>query len=310
MGREPGTGSAILAPVRTEIEAWRARGGMRRIFGREVFAAVEPAPAAPGATPLLILHGFPTSSFDFRHALSRLTADRPVVLHDHLGFGLSDKPVDYSYSLIEQADVAIAVWRELGITRGHLLAHDYGTSVATELVARRERGLCPIELASLTLCNGSVHLEMAQLTLAQKALRAPTIGPIFARLANRRMFGVQMRRIFGKPEAVPEEELDAMWELLERAGGCLRAPQLSTYQDDRVRFRERWIGSLERLDLPAHVLWGRRDPIAVPAIAQKLAGEIPRAKLTWLDDLGHYPMVEDAPRWADAAASFLRNAEQ
>ena len=118
--------------------------------------------------------------------------------------------------------------------------------------ASRERGLCPIELASLTLCNGSVHLELAQLTLVQKALRDRTVGPIFARLANRRVFGAQMRRIFGKPDAVAEEELDAMWELLERAGGCLRAPQLSTYQDDRVRFRERWIGSLERLDLPGH----------------------------------------------------------
>jgi len=278
---------------------------MHAIFGREVFALVEPSPAAPEATPLLVLHGFPTSSFDFRHALPRLAADRRVVLHDHLGFGLSDKPIEYSYSLIEQAEVAIAVWQALGIRSGHLIAHDYGTSVATEILARRARGLCPIEIQSLTLCNGSVHLELAHLTVAQRLLRHPRLGPMFARAANRRFFHRQLRRIFGRPDAVTADELDLAWDLLAREDGTLRVPQLSSYQNDRVRFRERWIGPLTRLDIPAHVLWGRRDPIAVPAIAERLAAEIPGAQLDWLDDLGHYPMLEDPPRWAEAAASFL-----
>ena len=75
--------------------------------------------------------------------------------------------------------------------------------------------------------------------------------------------------------------------------------------DERVRFRDRWIGALTRLDVPTHVLWANRDPIAVPAIAEALAGEIPGARLAWLDGLGHYPMLEDAERWALAARAFL-----
>jgi pimeloyl-ACP methyl ester carboxylesterase len=72
-----------------------------------------------------------------------------------------------------------------------------------------------------------------------------------------------------------------------------------------VRFHARWVGALEALDLPAHMLWGRRDPVAVPAIAEQLARETPGAKLTWLDDLGHYPMLEAPARWAGAALGFL-----
>jgi pimeloyl-ACP methyl ester carboxylesterase len=274
-----------------------------RIFGRDVFAVSEGDEGC--AAPILILHGFPSSSRDFLPPLPRLAAKHRVVVHDHLGFGYSDKPEDYSYSLLEQAEVAIALWRSLGITRGHLVAHDYGTSVATELLARRERGLCPIEFASVTLSNGSVHIDLAHLLPSQQVLRRRYLGPIFARLASRRVFMAQMRRILGDPRSVADEELLAMWEGVARDRGRERLPALAGYMDERTRFRARWIDPLTRLDLPCHVLWGRKDPIAVPAIAEQLAREIPGAKLTWLDDLGHYPMLEAPNRWADALLGFL-----
>lgn len=265
----------------------------------------EPSSAAKAADePILILHGFPTSSFDFRQALPILSAGRRVVIHDHIGFGFSDKPERYSYSLMEQADAAIAVWRELGIQRGHVLAHDYGTSIATELLARRAQRLLPIELSSVTLCNGSVHIELAHLTPSQNLLRSPTIGPIFARLANPFVFKAQLRRILGDPASISEEELELLWAGLIHGGGRLRLPSISRYLDERVRFADRWTLGLTSFDGPAHILWGRRDPIAVVAIAERLASELKGSRVTWLDRLGHYPMIEGPESWARAALSF------
>jgi pimeloyl-ACP methyl ester carboxylesterase len=275
---------------------------MMRVYGRDVFVLVE----GPADTePILLLHGFPSSSFDFHLALPVLSAGRRVVVHDHLGFGFSDKPRDYSYSLIEQAEVAIEVWRSLGITRGHVIAHDYGTSVATEILARRARGLSPVDFASLTLSNGSVHIDLANLTPSQQILRRPVLGRIFATLSNPLVFRAQIRRILGDARAVPDEELDLMWAGVARAEGRQRLPQLASYMDERKRFEHRWIGALTSLDVPAHVLWGRRDPVAVPEIATVLAREIPGARLTWLDELGHYPMLEAPARWADEARAFV-----
>src|SRR5687767_929798 len=123
------------------LASWQSRGRTVRVFGHAIFVLdTGSAAKVPDEEPLLLLHGFPTSSFDFRHVLARLSEGRRVVVHDHIGFGLSDKPERYSYSLMEQADAAIAVWRELGIKRGHVLAHDYGTSIATELLARHALG--------------------------------------------------------------------------------------------------------------------------------------------------------------------------
>ncbi len=288
-------------PAPPALDGWRDRGRFLEVLGRTVFVVDEGPRDAP---PLLVLHGFPTSSLDFRSALATLAERHRVIVHDHLGFGLSDKPRDYSYSLVEQAEVALAVWRALGVDRGHVVAHDYGTSVATELVARRERGGLPVALDALTLANGSVHLELARLSPPQRLLRSKLLGPTFAALGSRAVFKLQLRRIFGRPEAVADHELDLAWEALAWNGGKHRLAPISSYLDERVRFWNRWIGALTRLDRPTHVLWGRRDPIAVPAIAEALASEIPGATLTWLDDLGHYPMLENPKRWAEAVLAF------
>jgi pimeloyl-ACP methyl ester carboxylesterase len=291
-----------MSDLPPDLAAWMSRGRMMRVFGRDVFVVVE---GPDDAEPILLLHGFPSSSYDFHLALPVLAASRRVVVHDHLGFGLSEKPREYSYSLVEQAEVAIGVWRSLGIERGHIVAHDYGTSVATEILARRARGLCPVDAASVTLSNGSVHIDLASLTSSQKILRRPVLGRIFATLSNPVVFRAQIRRILGDARAVSDEELDMMWAGVARSEGRLRMPQLASYMEERKRFEHRWIGALTALDVPAHVLWGKRDPVAVPEIATLLAGEIPGARLTWLEELGHYPMLEAPARWAEAVSAFV-----
>lgn len=272
-----------------------------QVFGRDVFVVDE---GKEREETLVILHGFPTSSHDFHRVLPHFTKRFRVVVHDHLGFGLSDKPQDYSYSLFEQAEVAMELWRKLGITTAHLLAHDYGTSVATEVLARRERGACPVDLKTVTLSNGSVFIELAHLTPLQQLLRNKTLGPVAASLSSKIVFQAQLRKIFGTPDAVAKEELDAAWELLTHDSGKKRLPAISSYLDERFRFSKRWIGALAKLDIPAHVLWAKRDPIAIPAIAEALATTIPNVHLTWLEELGHYPMLENPARWAENALAF------
>lgn len=285
------------------LAAWHLRGDRAQVFGREVFFV-----DSGGTGPVLVLlHGFPTCSFDFHRVFDRLAESFRVVAHDHLGFGFSAKPREYSYSLLEQAEVAIELWRALGIGRAHLVAHDYGTSVATELLARRERGSLPIQLASVTLSNGSIHLELAKLLLTQRILRHRIAGPWLARAVGRRFFERRLRALWGDPSKIDASDLEALWLALETGDGRGVLPKISRYLDERVRFRERWVGALEHLDIPAHILWGRRDPIAVPAIAEALAGEISNARLTWLDEVGHFPMLEAPDEWAAAILDFHRD---
>jgi pimeloyl-ACP methyl ester carboxylesterase len=293
--------------VPPEIQAWRAGGRDLTVLGRRVFARMD---GTEDGAPVLYLHGFPTSSYDLAPALPLLARGRRVVCHDHLGFGLSEKPTDYSYSLVEQAEVALAVWRSFGVDRGHVVAHDYGTSVATELCARAVRDVLPFKLLSVTFCNGSMMLELAKLRVTQRLLRNKLTGPAFARLASRRTFVSQLQRIFAKPDAVSAQELDLHWWLTSHGGGTLRLPQISCYIDERARFHERWIGSLPRLakaGVRVNLVWGMRDPIAVSDIATRVAA-LAGAQVRWLDQLGHYPMLEDPTAWAAAVEAGITSS--
>lgn len=289
--------------------AWRARGAELVVPEGRIFTVdlAPPVTNVPDPTPVLVLHGFPSSSWDFADAAQVVAAKRRVVLFDFLGFGLSDKPEDAGYSLFEQAEIAIAVAKKAKLSKVHLWAHDMGTSVATELLARRERGLLPFEVQSVTLMNGSVHVEMASLTAGQRALRSPA-GDVFARLAGKRIFSAQMKRIFARP--VDEATIDGMWSLLSRADGRLRLPKIIRYLEERVRFRRRWVGALERIDIPVLVAWGTKDPVALLAIGERLATETPGAEMVRWEALGHYPQMEDPTGVAKSVESFMDRCER
>lgn len=128
------------------------------------------------------------------------------------------------------------------------------------------------------------------------------MGDAFARVSTKRVFAAQMRRIFGHPPRA--DDLDAMWMLLARADGTRRLPAIIQYVHERTRFRRRWIGALERLDVPALIAWGKKDPVCAMAIAEQLVREIPGAALTVWDDLGHYPQVEAPEVVAAEVAEF------
>ena len=298
-----------MSALPPSVAAWEARGQHLQVAGLGVFVVdYRDASLGPGATPAaaVVLHGFPTSSYDWRQALPHFGRGRRVVLLDFPGYGLSEKPDNYGYSLMEQAEVVELVLGSLGVKRAHLLAHDMGTSVACELLARRERGLLSFEVRSLLLTNGSVYPELARLTPSQKILRSP-VGPLFSKLSSERIFRWQMRKILGVP--IEERELGEMWAQLVHRQGRRLLPRLIGYIDERYRFWNRWIGALRRLALPAHLLWGPRDPVAVMAIAQRLALEVPGAELETLEGLGHYPMLEDPERFGAAVARFLDRVE-
>ena len=89
--------------------------------------------------PLLLVHGYPTSSWDWIRIWPRLARTRRVIACDMLGFGLSDKPRS-GYSIVRQADLQECLLSALGVEAYDAVVHDYGVSVGQELLARAGEG--------------------------------------------------------------------------------------------------------------------------------------------------------------------------
>ena len=133
----------IIKKVKMNSLNWQNKGEIISVNNRNIFVIdtinINLNTIENQKKTLVILHGYPTSSFDYYKVLPELSKHYRVVIHDHLGFGFSDKPLKYSYSLIEQADIALQLWKQLSLTNVTLLAHDYGTSIATEILARQNK---------------------------------------------------------------------------------------------------------------------------------------------------------------------------
>lgn len=280
------------------VSGWEALGARCSLVDHEIFV-IDVGPDEPSSSPpLLVLHGFPTSSIDFSQVLPALRRRRRVVLFDFLGFGLSDKP-DGAYSLFDQADLVEAVARHRSLDRVDLLTHDMGDSVGGEVLARSLDDYLPFEIARRVLTNGSVYIGMAQLTDGQKMLLSLPAERIPDGLGlDAPAMAAALRGTLSVSGDGGNDHLLASAELVIRDGGAEILPLLIRYVEERHAHEDRWTGAIERHPAPLRVVWGADDPIAVVAMTERLAQRRPDADVVRLEGVGHYPMLEAPGRFA------------
>jgi pimeloyl-ACP methyl ester carboxylesterase len=275
---------------------WKSKGEFITVNDHNLFV-IDTNPLDKNLPVIVILHGYPTSSYDYYKVLSKLRKYYRVIIHDHLGFGFSDKPKNHQYSLLKQADIALQLWNQLGLKNVTLFAHDYGTSVATEIVARHNTGSLAIHIEELILSNGSIHIELSQLRTIQKLLKHRFLGKYVAKLTNYPIFRKNIRNIYFDKSKVTDRELKEMWHLIELNGGREIIHKLTQYITERYQYWDRWVGSLKETSIKTKIIWAKNDPIAIPAIAELLASEIPNNQLFWIENTGHFLMLENPDEW-------------
>lgn len=302
-----------------ELQAWR-EGGLFivvpplnfQVFVRE-FGDVN----ARSQKTLLLLHGYPESSFSFHKIIEgmRTTFDR-IVSFDMIGYGFSDKPThDYSYSLVPQADVALQVWDGLGVKGGHIVSHDMGTSVLTELVARHVNEQLPTAFSdgiqSITFTNGSMMLGLAKLRLMQTLLLSRW-GPILSQVSGYRRFRKTVLSAHGvaqdKPHGLSERDLEFFWEGCVQNGGNRKNHHIIRYLNDRKRYEHtRWLPALgiASQSLPTHFCWGDADQVARIEMAYEMSSNLcPQSTMSVMPGVGHFCQLGSPTVWVESVQAF------
>jgi pimeloyl-ACP methyl ester carboxylesterase len=273
------------------VRAWERRGSSEEFRGYPIHTFRQ-----EGDGPLLLLlHGFPSSSYDWRLLLEELPG-RNVLAFDFLGFGLSAKPRQHDYSLFWQADLTEELVRRHG--DGHpvfVVAHDMGTSVANELMARDLEGRLAMEIAGILLFNGSMVLEAASPILGQRLLRG-RFGPLLARISSERVFRQQFGSVFGDVHPLGDEEVADQWSLICHNGGRTLGHRLISYMDQREEHAGRWHGAIREWPGKLSLAWGLQDRVATTDVLAALRELRPSVPVTELPDLAHYPQIEDPAR--------------
>ena len=280
------------SPDYVSPKQWQSRGKLEAVLGHSIFVLDEGDSSLP---TIVLLHGFPTSSWDWQPIWSELAKNYRLIALDMLGFGFSDKPNSRTYTIHGQADIVEALVKTKGLTNFHVLAHDYGDTVAQELLARQLEGAGSGTWLSCCLLNGGLFPETHRALLTQKLLLSP-LGKFLNRLSGYSKFSKNFSSVFGPQSKPSEQDLENFWWLINVNNGKHIFHNLITYMRDRIEHRERWVSALQKSTIPLAVINGSVDPVSgAHMVARYKELHCRLDYLAQLSVIGHYPQVE-APK--------------
>lgn len=253
--------------------------------------------AGQGA-PVLLVHGITTYGFLWEPVLGRLAATGryDVMAVDLLGCGASDKPLDASYAIKDHAERLARLAAALGLGRFHVVGHDLGGGMA-QILAVRHPGL----LRSLTLVNpvGYDYWPVQPII----ALRTPIIRELLMASLDVGAFTLIVKRgLFHKALCTPALMERFAWPLRTAEGRkafvhfarCLDNANLMEIAPE-----------LKRLAVPTLVAWGAADVYLASVIGERLAADIPGARLEVLPEAGHFSPLDEPERLAGLLVGHL-----
>lgn len=287
------------------LKDWQQSGNFFRFQDYQIFYQK----AGTGPT-LLLLHGFPTASWDWNKLWQPLQSHFNVLAIDFLGFGFSDKPRQ-PYTIMQQADIVTAFLKDQHVVVYHLLAHDYGDTVAQELLARsnsitNENPSNLPQLLSLCLLNGGLFPETHKPLLIQRVLMSP-LGAWVAKLFTKKRLKKNFDRIFGPATQPTARNIDDFWTLMVHNNGKQVFHLLIRYMQQRKEYRSRWVGALQQSVVSVRLINGASDPISGAHMMALYRQLIPEADVVSLAEIGHYPQIEAAPKVLQYYLDFYKN---
>jgi pimeloyl-ACP methyl ester carboxylesterase len=278
---------------------------VRKIYadGVQVFYREAGDPKAP---VVLLLHGFPTSSFMFRELIPRLADEYRVIAPDLPGFGFTEVPAqrNYAYTFDALARTIAAFTDALKIQRYALYVFDYGAPTGFRLAMAH-----PDRVTAIVSQNGNAYEE--GLGDAWSPIRQYWASPT---AENREVLrkniltpeGTRWQYTHGvpNPESVPPESYTLDTALLERPGNTEIQLDLFLDYGSNVQLYPKFQEYFRQSKPPLLAVWGKNDPFFIPAGAKAFQKDLPDAKVTFLDT-GHFALETHAVEIASAMKDFL-----
>jgi pimeloyl-ACP methyl ester carboxylesterase len=294
---------------------WRSRGG--HFSWRPAAGDASPVEifhveiGDPGAPVMLLIHGWPTSSIDWLEVASQLSASFRVCALDFPGYGFSDKPPGWGYSLARDEELIEFYLSEMiGAEAGVVVAHDRGDSVALLHAARCAEGRSAMRLEHLVLSNGNIFLPLSNLTGAQRqALDAESWSQLSAVVTPERLAEAMGATTFTPPRKAGDPEVEALAATFAYDDGIKVLHEGIQYLVERSKDEQRWLAALAGASFPVTLVWGLYDTVSPPRVASYVWNEYLMLKpggnrLYFIPDANHYLQV-DRP---DAFVMVLRHA--
>lgn len=299
----------LKASSKISVNDWRTAGSVCQYQNLDIYCRHPQQRINSNRTSLLLIHGFPTASWDWHLLWPALQQQFELTAIDMLGFGFSAKPKKSLYSIAQQADLHEFIAQQRGIHSTHLLVHDYGVSVAQELLARQRDKKLGFQIESCLFLNGGLFHGIHKPLPIQHLLASP-LGVMLIPFLGKSALQRSMQRILAPDFQPTQWDIEQMWSLIQHNQGNHVMHKISRYMHERKQFYQRWLHALTDVDIPLRLVVGSLDPISGARLAVAYKELIPNADVIELNDTGHYPQLENPSAVFDACQDFWHKITQ
>lgn len=237
---------------------------------------------------ILLVHGTPSWSFDYRHLIKAFSKTHRCIAIDHIGFGLSDKPEQYDYSTQNHSKTLEAFVLEKNLQHITLVVHDFGGPIGLNFAIKHPDLVKQIVILNSWLWSSAQDADFIRLS---RVLRSPLL-PLLYRWFNfsprfilpssfgSRKLHKQMLPQYTKPFA----------DRTQRNGALAFAKSLL---NDQEWFQSLWNSRAGIAQKPVLFIWGMADPVIKPHYLNKFKEGFPNSKVVELETCGHFPQEEE-----------------
>lgn len=244
--------------------------------------------------PVVLLHGIPTWGYLWHEIIPQLSKTHRVLVPDLPGFGFSDKSDRFDRSIAHQAEWIDQWLQQLGIERAAIVAHDIGGGVALRLATLfpdRVTRLCVMNI----VCYDSWPIELMLQFGHPEAYRKMSAATAITTLKQALKMGFAT--------SPGDDLLEALLAPYQTEVGKLslirNAAALNTNLTTEITHL------LPKIGVPVLILWGEDDKFQLVKYAERLAGDIPGARLTRIKDARHFLMFDQAAQVASSLSAFI-----
>ena len=250
-------------------------------------------PPSENGPPVLLVHGFPESSYMWREVLEPVAgAGRRAVAPDLLGYG--DSPVDRPATWERHMEALGEFVSELELGPVTLVVHDWGGLIGLRWACDN-----PGSVNAIVASNTGFFPDGRWHGFAE-AMRTEGQGEELMGQMTREALAATLR---AQSDGFDDAAIDEYWKAFESEEG--RMAILDMYRSGDFEKLEPYRGELAALDIPFLALWGENDPFAPVAGAYRFQKEIPGARVVSVDDAGHFVYADDPERCAREIVAFL-----
>ena len=280
----------------------------QRVDGIKIFYREAGSPSHP---TIVLLHGYPSSSHMFRDLIPLLSPRYHVIAADMPGYGYSDQPSaeQFVYTFDHIADVMDHFLDSVGITKYSIYIQDYGSPIGFRLFLKH-----PERIQAIITQNGNAYVEGLSPFWSESIepywkQKTPETEKKIRELLTLESTRFQYTKGFDDPEHVsPDSYTFDQWTLDRPGNDVIQLALFYDYQNN-VKQYPQWHAALRKYKPPVLAVWGKNDPIFVPAGAEAFKRDVPDAEIHFVDS-GHFALEDHAEEIGEYINRFLERKLQ